>query len=582
LSSTSLTFPSLQIGQSSPQQSVTLTNNGNATLNLNNIALTGDYAQTNDCPSALGVGSVCTFQITFTPTAGGARNGALTLTDNAPDSPESITLTGSGYITTATIAPPSLTFSNQSVGATSSAQTVLLTNTGENAMTISGVITSGDFAQTNQCSSIPVSQSCSISVSFKPTTSGSRVGTLTISDNAQGNPHVVTLGGTGIASAASFNPTSLIFASQSVGSTSAPQSIAFTNTGNGQLTVTSIQATGDFAQTNNCAILAASTGTCTVVVTYTPTPVGSRTGTIVVTDSAPNSPQTLILSGTAGAPANTLSATALTFAEQAVGTSSAAQAVTLTNTGNANMVVSGVSAAGDFSQTNNCPANLAPSASCAINVKFTPAAGGSRTGSLIVSDNSLGGPGLVTLSGNGSDFGLTSTGGGTATVKPGSTATYPLTFASSGGPFANQVNLMCTGAPALATCSFSPATIAAGSSSVTVTVSVSTTAAVASASMLRRGHIPPTLAALMFQVPGFLMFGALSMGSKRRKIAWHYALLTLVIGLALFATACGGASTTTKTVPPVEGSTAPGTYSLLVTASSGSMSHTMPLTLVVQ
>jgi len=582
LSSTSLTFPSLQIGQSSPQQSVTLTNNGNATLNLNNIALTGDYAQTNDCPSALGVGSVCTFQITFTPTAGGARNGALTLTDNAPDSPESITLTGSGYITTATIAPPSLTFSNQSVGATSSAQTVLLTNTGENAMTISGVITSGDFAQTNQCSSIPVSQSCSISVSFKPTTSGSRVGTLTISDNAQGNPHVVTLGGTGIASAASFNPTSLIFASQSVGSTSAPQSIAFTNTGNGQLTVTSIQATGDFAQTNNCAILAASTGTCTVVVTYTPTSVGSRTGTIVVTDSAPNSPQTLILSGTAGAPANTLSATALTFAEQAVGTSSAAQAVTLTNTGNANMVVSGVSAAGDFSQTNNCPANLAPSASCAINVKFTPAAGGSRTGSLIVSDNSLGGPGLVTLSGNGSDFGLTSTGGGTATVKPGSTATYPLTFASSGGPFANQVNLMCTGAPALATCSFSPAAIAAGSSSVTVTVSVSTTAAVASASMLRRGHIPPTLAALMFQVPGFLMFGALSMGSKRRKIAWHYALLTLVIGLALFATACGGASTTTKTVPPVEGSTAPGTYSLLVTASSGSMSHTMPLTLVVQ
>jgi len=582
LSSTALTFPSLQIGQPSPQQSVTLTNNGNATLNLNNIALTGDYAQTNDCPSALGVGSVCTFEITFTPTAGGARNGALTLTDNAPDSPESITLTGSGYVTTATIAPPSLIFSNQSVDATSSAQPVLVTNTGENAMTISGVTTSGDFAQTNQCSSIPVSQSCSISVTFKPTTSGSRVGALTISDNAQGNPHAVTLGGTGIASAANFNPASLIFASQSVGSTSAPQSIVFTNTGNGQLTVTSIQATGDFAQTNNCAILAASTGTCTAVVTFTPSSVGSRTGTIVVTDSAPNSPQTVTLSGTAGAPANTLSATAITFADQAVGTSSAAQAVTLTNTGNANMVLSGVSAAGDFSQANNCPVNLAPSATCAINVRFTPAAGGSRTGSLIVSDNSLGGPGLVTLSGNGSDFGLTSTGGGTATVKPGSTATYPLTFASSGGPFANQVNLMCIGAPALTTCSFSPATIAAGSSSLTVTVSVSTTAAAASASMLRRGYISPTLAAWIFQIPGFLIFGALSMGSKRRKIAWHHALLTLVVGLALFATACGGASTTEKTVPTVQGSTAPGTYNLLVTASSGSLSHTMPLILTVQ
>jgi hypothetical protein len=582
LSSTSLTFPSLQIGQPSPPQSVTLTNNGNATLNLTNIALTGDYAQTNDCPSALGVGSVCTFQITFTPTAGGARNGALTLTDNAPDSPESVNLTGSGYVTTATIAPSSLTFTSQSVGATSSAQTVVVTNTGENAMAVSGVTTSGDFAQTNQCSSIPASQSCSISVTFTPTTSGSRVGTLTISDNAQGNPHTVTLGGTGIASAASFNPTSLIFASQSVGSTSAPQSIVFTNTGNGQLSVSSILATGDFAQTNNCAILAASTGTCTIVVTFTPTAVGSRTGTIIVTDSAPNSPQTLSLSGTAGAPANGLSATSLTFAEQAVGTSSAAQAVTLTNTGNANMVVSGVSAVGDFSQTNNCPANLAPSGSCAINVTFTPVAGGNRTGSLIVSDNSLGGPGLVTLSGNGSDFSLTSTGGGTATVKPGSTATYPMTFASSGGPFANQVNLTCTGAPALTTCSISPATIVAGSSSVAVTVSVSTTAAVASASMLRGGHVRPTLAAWMFQVPGFLMFGLLSVGSKRRKIAWHYALLTLVIGLALFVTACGGVSTTAKTVPPPEGGTAPGTYTMLVTATSGSVSHTTLLTLTVQ
>jgi hypothetical protein len=583
LSSTSLTFPSLQIGQPSPQQSVTLTNNGNATLSLNNIALTGDYAQTNDCPSALGVGSVCTFQITFTPTAGGARNGALILTDNAPDSPESVTLTGSGYVTTATIAPPSLTFSNQSVGTASSAQTVMITNTGANPMTISGVATSGDFAQTNPCSSIPASQSCSISVTFTPTTSGSRSGTLTINDNAQGNPHLVTLGGTGIASAASFNPTSLAFPPQSVGSTSAAQSIMFTNTGNGQLTVTSIQATGDFAQTNNCAILAASTGTCTVVVTFTPTSVGSRTGTIVVTDSAPNSPQVLTLSGSAGAPANTLSATSLTFAEQAVGTSSAAQALTLTNTGNANMVVSGVRAVGDFSQTNNCPANVAPSASCTINVTFTPVAGGSRTGSLIVSDNSLGGPGLVTLSGNGSDFSLTSTGGGTATVKPGSTATYPVTFASSGGPFGNQVNLTCTGAPAMATCSFSPAAIAAGSSSVAVTVSVSTTAAVSSASILRGGHIPPTLAAWMIQVPGFLIFGVLSMGSKRRKIAWHYALLTLVIGLALFATACaGGVSTIAKTVPPVEGGTAPGTYTLLVTASSGSVNHTMPLTLTVQ
>jgi hypothetical protein len=257
--------------------------------------------------------------------------------------------------------------------------------------------------------------------------------------------------------------------------------------------------------------------------------------------------------------------------------------VTLTNTGNANMVVSGVSAVGDFSQTNNCPANLASSASCAISVTFTPVTGGIRTGSLIVSDNSLGGPGLVTLSGNGSDFSLTNTGSGTASVKPGSTASYPMTFTSSGGPFASQVSLTCTGAPALTTCSISPATIAAGSSSASVTVSVTTIApTVASAFLPGAGPVLPTLAGWIIQIPGLLMFGMLLAGSKRRKMAWHYALPTLVIGLALLATACGGSGTGTKTAPPPEGGTVPGTYTLLVTASSGSVNHAIPLTLTIQ
>jgi hypothetical protein len=447
-------------------------------------------------------------------------------------------------------------------------------------MAVSALTTSGDFAQTNQCSSIPASQSCSINVTFTPTAAGSRSGALTINDDAQGNPHTVTLSGTGIASAASFSPTSLIFASQSVGSTSTPQSIVFTNTGNGQLTVTSIQATGDFAQTNNCATLAASVGTCTVVVTFTPTSTGSRMGTIIVTDSAPNSPQTLSLSGTAGAPANTLSVSSLTFAEQTVGTSSSAQAVLLTNTGNANMVVSSVSAVGDFSQSDNCPGNLSPAASCTINVTFTPVTGGSRTGSLIVSDNSLSGSGLVTLSGNGSNFSLTDSGSGTATVKAGSTATYQLTFTAAGGPFANQVTLACSGAPALSTCSVSPAKTPAGTTSVAVTVTVSTTAAIASLSVPQLGHDRSMLAAWMFQVPGFLLFGLMSVGSTRRRMGWRYVLLGLLVGLTLFAIACGSGSTapTTKS----QAGTAPGTYTLLVTASSGSLNQTMPLTLTVQ
>jgi hypothetical protein len=582
LSATSLSFPSLQVNQSSTPQSVTLTNNGNATLNLSNIAITGDYAQTNNCPAALGVGSTCTFQITFTPTAGGARNGALTLTDDAPDSPQSVTLTGSGYVTTTTISPSTLTFTDQSVGSTSSAQTVTITNTGANAMTVSGVSTTGDFAATTQCSSIPATQSCTVSITFTPTTSGNRTGTLTINDNAQGNPHTVSLSGNGIASAASFSAASLTFGSQSVGTTSAPQSITLTDTGNGALTVTGIQVTGDFAQTNNCSTVAANGGTCTVQVTFTPTSTGTRTGTLVFTDSAPNSPQTIALSGSAGAPANTLSTSSITFNAEPVGTTSAPQAITLSNSGNATMTIANITAVGDFSQTNNCPASLAPSANCTINVTFSPAAGGTRTGSVIISDNSLGGPALVSLTGTGSDFSLTPSGSTSATVQAGSTATYQLTFSAVGGTFANAVNLSCGGAPALSTCKVTPSTISAGSGSTGVTVTVTTTAPVAALLMPRESQRGAMWATWIFQGPGFLMVGLVSLGGKERQNRRRLLLMCLLIGLILFAVGCGGASVGKGTQPTPQAGTPTGTYTLLVSGSSGSLVHTTQLTLTVQ
>ena len=299
LAPATLTFPSLQINQTSPVQTATLTNNGNATLIINSIQVTGDYAQTNNCPASLGIGSSCTFQLTFTPTAGGARNGTLSITDNAPGSPHTVALTGSGYVTTATVTPASLTFGNQAVGTTSAAQSIVVANTGANPIAVSAVTPTGDFAETDTCTAapVPVSGSCTINVTFTPTAGASRSGTVTISDNAQGNPHIVTLSGTGLAATAQLSLSSLNFTAATVGTTSSAQTITITNSGNGALTVASIQATGDYAQTNNCATVAASGGTCAIQVTFTPTSSGSRTGTLTITDSAPNSPQLVTLVG---------------------------------------------------------------------------------------------------------------------------------------------------------------------------------------------------------------------------------------------------------------------------------------------
>ena len=473
LNPTSLAFPSLQINQTSSAQTATLTNNGNATLVISNIATTGDYAETDNCPASLGIGSSCTFSITFTPTSGGARNGTLSITDNAPGSPQSVSLTGSGYVTTATVVPSSLNFSTQAVGTTSSSQPVVVTDTGANPITISAVTASGDFTETDDCVTAKfkaaakpaVSGSCTINVTFTPTAAGSRSGTLTINDNAQGNPHTVALSGTGLAATAQLSASSLAFTAQAVGSTSSQQTITVTNSGNGALIVTSVQATGDFAQTNNCTTVAANGGTCAVQVTFTPTASGARTGTLTIADSAANSPQLVSLSGTGLAGVASLSASSLTFTGLAVGATSSAQTLTVTNSGNGALTFTAVQAIGDFAQNNNC-ATVAVSGTCSIQVTFTPTASGSRTGSLVLTDSAANSPQVVLLSGTGLAGGAslstssltfsglavgTTSSAQTVTVTNSGNTTLTVTSVQTSGDFGQTNN--CTTVAASGTCS---------------------------------------------------------------------------------------------------------------------------------
>lgn len=201
LSPASLAFSAQPVGTSSAAQAVTLTNTGNATLNVSNIQITGDFAQINSCPSTLASNSSCTLNVTFTPTVTGTRNGTLTISDNAPGSPQSVTLTGMGSAASApiaTVTPTNLVFSGQQVGTSSAAQAVTLTNTGSAALSVNSIQLTGDYAQTNTCpATLAASSSCAINVTFTPRTSGTRSGTLTISDNAQGSPQVVNLAGAG-------------------------------------------------------------------------------------------------------------------------------------------------------------------------------------------------------------------------------------------------------------------------------------------------------------------------------------------------------------------------------------------------
>lgn len=201
LTPTSLTWGSVVVGVKSAAKTVTLTNSGSATLNISSIAVSGDFAQTivaKSCGSTVAVGKSCVIKVTFTPTQVGARSGAITITDNAGNSPQTVQLSGTGT-GQATLTPASATFPARAVGTTSPAKVFTLTNKQSVALTGIAISTTGDFAvSTTTCtSSLAAKAKCTISVTFTPTATGTRTGSLKVNDSAVGSPQTSSLTGTG-------------------------------------------------------------------------------------------------------------------------------------------------------------------------------------------------------------------------------------------------------------------------------------------------------------------------------------------------------------------------------------------------
>jgi alpha-tubulin suppressor-like RCC1 family protein len=292
LSSTSLSYAGVNLGTTSTAQTVTLSNTGNAVLNIASIAASGDYAVTHNCGTGLGISAFCTLSITFTPTATGTRTGTVTITDDAFDSPQRVSLTGNGQGAVVSLSATAVTFGSQGVGTTSTAQSITLTNTGGAVLNISSIVASGDFARTTTCgATLAAGANCTINVTFTPTAVGAQSGSLTITDDAAGSPNTISLSGAGAATpVVTLNPTTLTFATQSIGTTSAAKTIALSNTGGATLSISSIQANGDFTQTNSCGGGLAAGGSCSISVTFTPTVAGPRTGSVSITSNAPGSP----------------------------------------------------------------------------------------------------------------------------------------------------------------------------------------------------------------------------------------------------------------------------------------------------
>lgn len=272
-----------------------------------------------------------------------------------------------------------------------------------------------------------------------------------------------------------------------------------------------------------------------------------------------------------------LSPSSFDFGSLPQGMQSPVETVTLTNSGNVALTIQKIAVSGDYSQTSTCGASLPPSGTCSISVTFTPSATGSRAGMLTVTDDAANSPQTTSLTGTGTadvTIGAVQGGATTATVKSGGTASYNLAVTGAAG-FTGKVDLACSGAPQYAKCTLSPTSItltASGTASFTATVTTST--AVASAS--RRGDLILALVPLL----------GLSWLVRRRKSMMFFLGVAVCLGvLSVGISGCGGGGSGGTSQGGGGGATAsnttPGTYTLVVTATSGSATSTQNLTLIV-
>lgn len=197
LSRSSIAFGQQAVGSTSTPTTITLTNRQTAPISLPSITTAGDFVATHNCGASLPPNGRCTITVTFAPAALGLRTGALTVAHSGNNSPLTATLKGTG-VQAVELSKTSLSFGSRLLGTTSDTKTIVLTNNQDVDLGLLGIVTTGDFAQTNNCGTrVPARGKCSIGVTFAPTVVGTRSGVLAVGHDAPAPTQPLTLSGTG-------------------------------------------------------------------------------------------------------------------------------------------------------------------------------------------------------------------------------------------------------------------------------------------------------------------------------------------------------------------------------------------------
>ena len=472
MSPASLNFSNVTVGQTSTQN-VTLSNSGNASLTINLATISGTgFGMTGlSLPKTLTPGANLSFSVQFTPTSTAGATGSIVFTDNAPNSPQTLTLTGSAVASGSTLGanPGSLNFNSVVVGS-SSQQTITLTNSGNATITINQVTTTGPgFSSTglNSGQQIAAGATATFTPKFAPTATGAASGNVAITSNATNGTLNIPLSGTGTQGALSASPSSINFGAVLVGA-SASVPVTLTNTGTAAVSISAHSITGTgFTLTGWSAPASLNPGqTTSFTVTYAPTTSGSASGSVSISSNAPGSPLTIALSGsgTASQATMTINPSPVAFGNVNVGSNSA-KTVTLTNTGNATLNISAATISGSgYTMNLTAPKSINAGANAQFTVTFTPTTAASSNGSISITSNAPGSPATISLSGTGVQAQVAANPASAtfSNVVVGNNSSQPIQLKNNGNTTLTFSNVSVTGAGMSINGLTTSSTIAAG------------------------------------------------------------------------------------------------------------------------
>lgn len=590
-----------EVGTVSQPVSITLQNQGSTpvAISANQITIANPPFQIASGVPVCGTGTLaansdCQIQLEFAPTQAGLVSGLLTLTDASGT--QTVSLSGTGAAPpTDILNPTSLSFPATAIGQSSSLS-FTITNNGDLALTnLSLSLTNNpgnEFQISDPCGTQVAAQhpgTCTVTVVFTPSQVGVATGTVTISDTAvKQDTQSLVLSAQGVAAPVfALSAASLTFTSQQPG----PQTLTITNQGSTPLAnvgfnvpaCSSASGPGYCIVSTTCGAQLSAGASCTAQIA--PNVAGTYPAAIlIVSSSTPGvEPVSIPIDGLVVNPAQ------LAFAQLAVGQSSAAQSVTITNvTGSALASLSvGITGAFDIAQ-NGCTSSLAAGANCVVAVVFAPTASGPASGELTISSSSPAVSAAVSLtgtggtgSGNGFSFTVAFQGASSVTVTAGQTANYTLVITPSGG--SGTFSATCGTLPSGALCLFNPATQTLNSGvQGNLVTEISTSASQARLDPPVTGGSAPNPWRALRLACGLLL---LPFALRRRRGILQFALLlaVLVCGVSSCTSSGGGTGGGGGGTGGQGGSssTPPGTYTIPVTVSANGVSQSVEVVLTV-